>query len=507
MDSYDNPSGNHLPSDPAEPDALPSAPGSPGHLPANTEGQKLPPRIVYMVSKPPSYSMPRPWITMLILIINLGVFIFLEWMGGSQNSFVLERLGALERTRVWQGEYYRLLTAMFMHIGYMHLISNLFALYMLGNLIEPFYGQSRFLLIYLLSGLFGNAVSLLFLDGISAGASGAILGMAGALLSRISSIKGRVPERRRRTIFLIILVLISFDVVLGFTLEHINNGAHVGGVIAGWWLSYALVQMKSADRGQRWSGRLLTTCFALVFILTCLGGIFQVWNARYWLARGNILLRRGAVDAGISHLERAVERDPSIREAYRLLAHYHYERKNLEKVLLYGRRAAADRPEDPMIHEWLERAYRHLGHPEEARAEMNLYLGLMANRLVQSRNQPREMNNLAYSLAERELLLDQALDLAMRANQATNFSNPAFLDTLAWVFYRRGDYEKAEQIMRPVAASADLPIYQYHLGAILTAAGKTQEGRNLIQQSIEGGLFWWDRLEAEEILAELDKPV
>jgi len=446
---------------------------------------------------------PRPVITLALMTVNLALFWLMELGGGSGSFSVLEAFGAHDRLLVWQGDYYRLFTAMFLHIGYVHLFSNLFALYLLGSMIEPFYGHRRFLVLYLLSGLMGNALSQLSLDGVSAGASGAILGLSGALLSRISSIRGRVPESSRRFLFLVILFLVGLDVVLGFTLRQVNNAAHVGGLLAGWWVSYAMVQRQSRRVWKRRWGTALGATFALVFAATLLAGFFPVWDARYLLVQGVELLRQDNLDEAVRFLERAVERDPRIREPYKILARYYYQEEKLEKAVRYGRRAAARDPVDAEVHEWLERSYERLGLTREAELERDIGLRLRAQRAAMEPERAVYLNNLAYALAERGMLLEQALTLALKANDLTDYRDPNYIDTLAWVLYQMGSYEAAESLMAPVAEAFDEPVYDYHYGAMLLGAGQTEQGRQRIERAIAAGLDWWTRREAERLLEQL----
>jgi len=450
--------------------------------------------------------LPRPVMTLLLVLINVLLFLLMEqYRGGSENLWVLDRFGALERNRVWEGEYYRLLTAMFLHIGFVHILSNLFALYLLGRVVEPFYGRLRFLLIYLLSGLSGNVVSMLFLDGVSAGASGAILGLAGALLSRISYVKGRVPEPDRRFFFFMILFLISLDMVLGFTMAHVNNGAHVGGLLAGWWISYAMVKFHDPKPHRRWRGWLWAGSYAVVLLIAMPLSFHPVWNADYLFARGRAFHEQKEWAKAAALLEKAVERDPGLRQPYAFLARYHFERENLEKALRYGRRAAADAPGDPSMHELLERSYRRLENEPAAEAEWEFALNAHTMLLMQNSGSAVILNNFAYSLAERGVHLNRALQMARLANEKTEYNNPLYLDTLAWVLYRQGRYAEAELWIRSVADDADEPIYDFHLGAILLGGGKAFEGQRLIERAIDQGLDWWNRQEAERLLHDSAK--
>ncbi|WP_082407016.1 rhomboid family intramembrane serine protease [Bacillus sp. JCM 19041] len=137
-----------------------------------------------------------------------------------------------------EGEWWRLVTSMFLHIGMLHLLFNGMALYFLGSAVEQLFGSFRFLMIYFLAGIFGSIVSFAFNDSVSAGASGALFGCFGALLY----FGLKQPNLFFRTLGRNIFFLLLFNLVLGFIVPGIDNGAHIGGLIGGF-LTAVLVRM------------------------------------------------------------------------------------------------------------------------------------------------------------------------------------------------------------------------------------------------------------------------
>jgi len=161
--------------------------------------------------------------------------------GRMLSSQVLFFLGAQVNRQVWaNGEYWRLVTPMFLHIGIMHLAFNGWALYILGRDVEAFFGTARFVIIYLFAGLFGNVAFYLWGDNIlSAGASGAVFGLIGAEVAfflRNRKLLGS-PGRQRLTN---LAILIGINLAFGFAGTGINNLAHLGGLFAGVALALAL---------------------------------------------------------------------------------------------------------------------------------------------------------------------------------------------------------------------------------------------------------------------------
>lgn len=463
----------------------------------------------------PIHRHPPPVVTYLLLAVNLGVYSLLELSGGSERSTVLLEFGALDPALVHLGEYYRLFFALFLHIGYQHLLLNLFALLMLGRLVETSYGHFRFILIYLLAGLAGNLTSQIFMGGLTAGASGAILGLAGALLAQIASLKGRspMPERRRKALFVFVFLLIALDVIIGLRSEHVNNGAHIGGLIAGFWIGGAFALSAAPLKTRRVKGHVLMLGFTVAFMVLGATALLFVWRIDTLIQTGDVLIARGNMDRAAEFYERALQREPDLAvnrmgwHRYAILAGHHYDRENFEKVLFYGRRAAALNPAKPSLREWLERSYRQLGYEREADFEMKAYLGLLAQQVKENPADPLALNNLAYSLAERDLLLDRALAWSIKSNELTDYASPIYVDTLAWVFYKQGNYEEAEKYMTEVVESSDEAVFLFHLGAIKVALGEEAQGRGLIQEALEQGLDWWEREQAEEILKKTDLAV
>lgn len=132
------------------------------------------------------------------------------------------------------GEYYRFVTALFVHAGWLHLLFNMYALYYFGRLVENMYGSSKFIVVYLLTGLAGNVLSQFFYYGTpSVGASGAIFGLVGLLLGA-TYFRHEFPDYAKKQMYLLLIPVVLFNVVYGFIPgTDINNAAHLGGFGAG----------------------------------------------------------------------------------------------------------------------------------------------------------------------------------------------------------------------------------------------------------------------------------
>ncbi len=182
----------------------------------------------------------RPVVTYALLAINVVVWLAMGIAGGSEDPDVLLRFGAMFGPLIASGEYWRLFTAMFLHVGLLHLAFNGFGLLIFGRIVEGIYGPVRFALIYILAGLFGSVASYLLNSiAIGAGASGAIFGVLGALAAFYLARREMLGEMGRQSLTGL-AVIAGFNLIFGFTQPGIDNWAHMGGLAGGFAIGMAL---------------------------------------------------------------------------------------------------------------------------------------------------------------------------------------------------------------------------------------------------------------------------
>ncbi|KKB37284.1 rhomboid family intramembrane serine protease [Bacillus thermotolerans] len=209
------------------------------------------------------FEFSTPFFSHAFIAIQVLVFLLLEVSGGSTNSLNLIRFGAKFNPLILEGEWWRFFTPIFLHIGFLHLLMNTFALYFLGTAVERIFGRFRFLLIYLFSGFVGTLASFVMNDSLSAGASGAIFGCFGALLYF-----GVVyPRLFFRTMGMNIIILIVINLVFGFTVPGIDNAGHIGGLIGGF-LAAGVVNLPAKKK------RALQLAFLLGAVALSAGGLY-----------------------------------------------------------------------------------------------------------------------------------------------------------------------------------------------------------------------------------------
>ena len=174
-------------------------------------------------------------VTFILILINVLVFLVSDLTGYSQDVMHMLDLGAAYTPLITEGgEVYRLFTSMFLHFGIAHLLNNMLVLFVLGSRLERAAGKLSFLVIYLLGGVAGNVISLLLeLDSgdysVSAGASGAVFAVMGAMIYIVVRNRGWLEDLSWRQI----VVMALFSLYFGFASSGVDNAAHVGGLISG----------------------------------------------------------------------------------------------------------------------------------------------------------------------------------------------------------------------------------------------------------------------------------
>ena len=173
-----------------------------------------------------------PPLTVTILAVLLLILIFEIRVGALESREAIVAMGALARERVAAGDYWRLLTAPWLHGSVDHLLGNGIALYILGMVCESAFGRAQLLVLYVLSGLAGSLLSVVMSPGPSVGASGAIFGLQGAAIVLFRMHRDRLLVRDRR-VGLVLIIWALYTIVGGFMEPLIDNGAHIGGALGG----------------------------------------------------------------------------------------------------------------------------------------------------------------------------------------------------------------------------------------------------------------------------------
>lgn len=201
-----------------------------------------------------------PYVTFTVIGLCVALFVAQQALGIRFTARLWLEAVDFQGGGVAAGEFYRLLTAAFLHADYGHLLLNLAALFLLGTGLEPQLGRARFIALYLLSALGGSAASYAFSLGPSLGASGAVFGLLGANL---------VVGRRLRREVAGLWVLLAVNVAYGFIAPNIDWRAHFGGLAAGAAVAAVFAYAPSRRR-------------VLLHVLGCVVVLFLVIGAVGW---------------------------------------------------------------------------------------------------------------------------------------------------------------------------------------------------------------------------------
>lgn len=183
-----------------------------------------------------------------IILVNVVVFAVMALKGNTQNTIYLYRCGGITPESLFEDhQVYRLFTSMFMHSGISHLVNNMIVLYFIGGTLEKYIGRVRYLIIYLLSGLLGGLISQIYYmamaeNVICVGASGAIFGAVGAMLTVVVVNHGRVENFT----FPRLIIYVVLSIYLGFTSQGVSLSAHLGGFATGFFTALLLYRKRGS---------------------------------------------------------------------------------------------------------------------------------------------------------------------------------------------------------------------------------------------------------------------
>ena len=211
---------------------------------ASADGTMAGPSVTEPSTNPSSDHFPvpssAPVCTFILVAANIIVMILMYMAGyATMPLAVAARFGAIVPHLILEsGEYYRLVTAMFVHFGWMHLFFNVAGILIFGTRIERYYGRVAFLSIYFISGLSASVASLILTRGFSAGASGAVYGLLGAAFV-YTKLKNPMDLINKH----VVLVYIIMGISVGFTMANIDNFGHLGGLIAGLLIGFVAIKL------------------------------------------------------------------------------------------------------------------------------------------------------------------------------------------------------------------------------------------------------------------------
>lgn len=211
--------------------------------------------------------------TLIFIGMNVAVFALMWLAGGmsvmSADRDILVAFGAKVNDLIRdQHQYWRLVTSVFVHIGLLHLFFNMYALWIVGQQIEQIYGSARFVLIYLGCGIAGSLASLFFSASVSAGASGAIFGLFGAMATFGLRYRKELPGRLGSDFIKGVLPVIAINLIFGFSTKIVDNAAHLGGLLTGVALCFLIPYQRPAEKQDAGAWRALLVASLVIIAVS-----------------------------------------------------------------------------------------------------------------------------------------------------------------------------------------------------------------------------------------------
>ncbi len=471
-------------------------------------------------------------VTSVIVLINIIYFLIMVSTGlsplGPQADQVLP-FGANFGAYTVQSEWWRLLTSTFIHFGIFHLGMNMWCLWNLGKLAERMFGSRKFLVTYIVSGLGGGMSSLLWHpDVISAGASGAIFGIAGAIGSFVYRKQLILPKESSKELLRTLMLFVGVSLLFGVIVPGIDNAGHVGGLITGVLLGILMSRVQHFLL----AASLVITAIALA---TPIATKRTQSNPQVLVTQALLQLTAGNNETALTLAEKASQEHPYFAPAQETLAILYAEERRFEDAITAASAAAELDPQSSRAQIVLAHSLHHLGTHERALTELKIAIHMepkdIHTRILLSRSL-QELDHLQESLETLEeafkwepnsavlhgelglayykigntklaiqhleeaisnasdqsfgynqlaLVLartgshDKALEAVQAALERTP-DEPHILDTLGTVHWHRGDFESSViAYKQAISLDPGNPIYHYNVSLALERQGKHDE--------------------------------
>lgn len=255
------------------------------------------------------------YLSHILVAVNVVLFALMWLSDPTVSSITLSKFGAKVNFLMVDGQWFRLVTPMFLHVDLFHLLFNSMALASFGTQTEMIFGKRKFLIIYFVSGIAGSVGSFIFSPSVSAGASGAIFGLIGANLYLLTL----NPEVYKRVFGNSILVLLGINLVYGITNPLIDDSAHIAGLIGGFLITWGVGYYRQTEF--TWKNHLAR----ILLVVSLAGGLtfgyYKNLNSEnYYLYKGAFLLNDGDIAGAEAVFKAGQEKYPENQEFSAVLA-------------------------------------------------------------------------------------------------------------------------------------------------------------------------------------------
>lgn len=298
--------------------------------------------------------MPAPWVgagsspmmvTQALVALNVLVFVILAVQGIALNpptQALIDR-GANYAPLTLGGQPWRLVTALFLHGGFLHILFNMWCLWDLGGLCESLYGHVTFALVYLISGVGSSLASVWWHPAIpSVGASGAVFGIVGALIASYYLGEFTMPRFAISGNLRSLLIFVAYNAVLGQVFGGVDNAAHIGGLVTGLVFGALIARVAPEGGGIRRAGVILLVA---LIVASCGAWLYQSRSYAMHARRAADLLDENKTDEAIAELQAVIRQKPNYLPAHAELAHQYFNQKKYDLAEGELQRILALRPQ------------------------------------------------------------------------------------------------------------------------------------------------------------------
>jgi rhomboid protease GluP len=321
-------------------------------------------------------------VTQAIFGINVAVFVAMSLAGVSMLENPagqdLVRWGANFGPLTISGQWWRLLTCVFIHGGILHIASNMWCLWNLGRLAESIYGHWTFAAVYLITGLSSSLISLAWNPSVlSVGASGAIFGIAGALVASFYLGEFSLPRSAIAGTLRSVVVFVGFSLFFGAAIARTDNAAHIGGLLMGLLLGALIAKVAPLQEDiVRRVGVLL------VGVVLVYGGVAWLQRSHGYMVHaqnGVRFLDEGKTDEAIAELRKSVSLKPDFATVHGALARAYSTKRDFENAATEMRRVIALNPRNEAAYYSLGMIYLEQNLPSKAQDAFTQLLKINSN--------------------------------------------------------------------------------------------------------------------------------
>lgn len=307
----------------------------------------------------------KPYVTYTFIGLLVLMFLVLTFTGGSTNSFNLIKWGGKFNPLIYAGEWWRLITPMFLHNGWMHIAANAVMLYIVGPWAEKIYGKWRFALILLIGGFAGNLASFVLNNHLSVGASTSVFAVFGALLYLVVL----KPNLYAKTIGTNVATLVVVNILIGLFSAEIDMMGHIGGLVGGFLIAGSI---SLPNQYFNWK-RALYSLSSLVLIGLFLYAGYQNGTKPYDPALSNAVIQDDLNNGEYKKADRLINTLISSNSAdeytYVFAGAIAQHEKNSESLGIYAKKSIELNPEMPNSHYLLSLHYLETGNRKAALRE------------------------------------------------------------------------------------------------------------------------------------------